>query len=115
MLPRLRQQQVRRLRLRRQISRHLTTRHASVYGLRLRVAHRRRVHPPFRGSRAAARPVRRPRKAAMKLSESHIYPAPVDRVIEMLQDKSATVDKYEGMGHQDVQVLEFEADDDTLK
>ncbi|HWS46617.1 MAG TPA: DUF2505 domain-containing protein [Acidimicrobiia bacterium] len=51
----------------------------------------------------------------MKIEGSHRYPVPVDAVIAMLQDKSATVDKYEGMGHRDVQVLEFEADATALR
>ena len=51
----------------------------------------------------------------MKLTDAHVYPVPVESVIAMLQDKSATVDKYEGMGHQDVQVLEFEADADSMR
>lgn len=50
----------------------------------------------------------------MKLSETHAYPVPVETVIAMLSDKSATVEKYESMGHQDVEVTEFAADDDSL-
>ena len=38
----------------------------------------------------------------MKLEGTHVYPVPVDAVITMLRDKSATVDKYEGMGHRNV-------------
>jgi hypothetical protein len=52
--------------------------------------------------------------AVMKLSDTHVYPVPVDSVIAMLRDKSATVEKYESMGHQDVEVTEFAADDDSL-
>src|SRR5215470_14616796 len=51
----------------------------------------------------------------MEISGSHVYGVPVEAVIAMLQEKSATVDKYAGMGHRDVQILEFEADDDNLK
>jgi hypothetical protein len=51
----------------------------------------------------------------MKLTDAHVYPVPVESVIAMLQDKSATVDKYEGMGHQEVQVLEFTADEGALR
>ena len=50
----------------------------------------------------------------MEIQGSHVYPAPVDGVIAMLDDKSATVDKYESMGHRDVRVLEFVADDTML-
>jgi uncharacterized protein DUF2505 len=51
----------------------------------------------------------------MKLEASSVYPVPVDAVIALLDDKSATVDKYEGMGHRDVQILEFAADDDSIR
>ncbi|MGZ6963282.1 MAG: DUF2505 domain-containing protein [Acidimicrobiia bacterium] len=51
----------------------------------------------------------------MKLEGSHVYSVPVDAVIAMLRDESATVDKYEGMGHRDVQILELAADDRTLR
>lgn len=51
----------------------------------------------------------------MKLTDTHVYSVPVEAVIAMLHDKSATVDKYEGMGHQDVQVLEFTADADAIR
>ena len=51
----------------------------------------------------------------MKLTDTHVYPVPVEAVIAMLHDTSATVDKYEGMGHQDVQVLEFTADADAIR
>ena len=43
----------------------------------------------------------------MRLNGSHVYPVPVDVVIAMLQEKSATVDKYESMGHREVEILEF--------
>lgn len=51
----------------------------------------------------------------MKLEGSHVYPAPVAAVIEVLGDKSATVEKYEGMGHRDVRILELAADDSALR
>lgn len=51
----------------------------------------------------------------MKLTDTHVYLVPVETVIAMLQDESATVAKYESMGHQAVQVLEFAADDDAMR
>jgi hypothetical protein len=36
-------------------------------------------------------------------------------VIAMLQDKSSTIDKYEGMGHREVEIREFAADDGMLR
>ncbi|HVJ98826.1 MAG TPA: DUF2505 domain-containing protein, partial [Acidimicrobiia bacterium] len=51
----------------------------------------------------------------MKHTDAHVYPVPVESVIAMLHDKSATVEKYEGMGHQDVQVLEFAAAADAVR
>ena len=51
----------------------------------------------------------------MEINGSHVYPVPVDAVIAMLQDKWATVDKYESMGHRDVEILEFASDDKMLR
>jgi Protein of unknown function (DUF2505) len=51
----------------------------------------------------------------MKLEASSVYPVPVDAVIALLADKSATVDKYESMGHRDVEILEFAADDHRIR
>lgn len=51
----------------------------------------------------------------MEVKGSHVYPVPVDAVIAMLQDKSTTVAKYEGMGHRDVQILEFASDEGMLR
>jgi hypothetical protein len=51
----------------------------------------------------------------MRLNGSHVYPVPVDVVIAMLQEKSATVDKYESMGHREVEILEFAGDDHALR
>ena len=51
----------------------------------------------------------------MKVEGSQVYPVPVDAVIACCRDKSATVDKYEGMGHRDVEILEFAADDGMMR
>ncbi len=51
----------------------------------------------------------------MKITGTHVYPVPVDAVIAMLQDKAATIDKYESMGHRDVRILEFASDDAALR
>ena len=51
----------------------------------------------------------------MRIVGSHVYSVPVDAVIAMLRDESATVEKYESMGHRDVTILELAADDDTLR
>ena len=51
----------------------------------------------------------------MRIEGSHVYSVPVDAVIAMLRDESATVDKYESMGHREVKILELAADDDTLR
>jgi len=50
----------------------------------------------------------------MEIKGSHVYPAPVDAVIAVLQDKGTTVDKYESMGHREVAILEFTSDDESL-
>jgi hypothetical protein len=54
-------------------------------------------------------------EVVVEIQDTHVYPAPVDTVVAMLRDQSATVEKYESMGHRDVQILEFAADDDALK
>ncbi|HEX5097290.1 MAG TPA: DUF2505 domain-containing protein [Acidimicrobiia bacterium] len=50
----------------------------------------------------------------MEIQDAHVYPVPVDAVVAMLRDQAATIEKYESMGHRDVQILECEADDDAL-
>src|SRR4051794_10050543 len=50
----------------------------------------------------------------MELSGSHLYSVPVDAVLALLRDQSSTVDKYESMGHRDVAIVEFAADDTSL-
>jgi hypothetical protein len=52
---------------------------------------------------------------AMRIEGSHVYPAPVDDVMAMFRDQTATVDRYQSMGHRDVEILEFAADDDTVR
>ena len=51
----------------------------------------------------------------MRIEGSHVYSVPVEAVIAMLRDASATIDKYESMGHRDVQIVELVASDDTLR
>jgi hypothetical protein len=51
----------------------------------------------------------------MEVKGSHVYPVPVDAVIAMLNDKAATVAKYEGMGHRDVEILDLTSTDDTFR
>ena len=51
----------------------------------------------------------------MEIQDSRVYPVPVDAVVTMLRDRSATIEKYESMGHRDVELLEFEADEDVLR
>ncbi len=51
----------------------------------------------------------------MRITGTHLYPVPIDAVLAMLRDESATVDKYESMGHRDVEIVEFAADDDTIR
>ena len=46
----------------------------------------------------------------MDVHGSHTYAAPVAAVVDMLRDPEATVAKYEGMGHRDVEVLECAGD-----
>ena len=44
----------------------------------------------------------------MELHESFAYNAPIGSVIAMLEDRDATVAKYESMGHHEVEVLDLE-------
>ena len=52
---------------------------------------------------------------AVELKGSHTYSAPADRVVAMLADEKATIEKYEGMGNRDVQILECERQGSALK
>lgn len=51
----------------------------------------------------------------MELKGSHEYPVPVDAVIAMLENASATIEKFEGMGHRDVAIIELVPGDGTLR
>jgi hypothetical protein len=51
----------------------------------------------------------------MDVKGSHTYRAPLDAVIAMLGDRKATIAKYEGMGHRDVEVLECKEDGGALR
>jgi hypothetical protein len=51
----------------------------------------------------------------MELKGSHEYPVAVDAVIAMLEDALATVEKYEGMGHRNVEIIELVPGDGTLR
>jgi hypothetical protein len=51
----------------------------------------------------------------MRLEGSQVYPVPVDEVMAMFRDGTATVERYESMGHRDVEVVELDADDDTVR
>lgn len=51
----------------------------------------------------------------MDVKGSHPYAAPIDAVAAMLRDPEATVAKYEGMGHRDVEVLECDERDGVLR
>jgi hypothetical protein len=51
----------------------------------------------------------------MEVSGSHTYPASVDTVIALFGEKSTIVDKYESMGHRNVEILELEADAEVLR
>lgn len=50
-----------------------------------------------------------------KVTRTHQYDAPLERVVHMLGDVDATTTKYEGMGHRDVEVLELEPGPTSLR
>lgn len=51
----------------------------------------------------------------MELTDTHRYGAPVDAVVDMFAQPDAVRARYEGMGHRDVEVLECERGDGTLR
>jgi hypothetical protein len=51
----------------------------------------------------------------MDVKGSHTYDAPLDAVLAMLRDPEATVAKYQGMGHRDVEIVECAGDDTHLR
>jgi hypothetical protein len=51
----------------------------------------------------------------MELKGSHAYDAPLEAVLALLADESATVAKYESMSHRDVKVVENEWGDGSLR
>lgn len=48
----------------------------------------------------------------MGFSGNHTFDAPIDRVWAMFRDRDAHVAKFAGMGHRDIEVLDFSSDDD---
>jgi hypothetical protein len=46
---------------------------------------------------------------------SHRYAATIDAVVAMLGDREATIGKYAGMGHRDVQITGLEASNDAIR
>ena len=52
---------------------------------------------------------------AMELKGSHTYRSPLDAVLAMLADPAAITAKFEGLGHRDVQVLECDRHDSSLR
>lgn len=50
----------------------------------------------------------------MELQRTHHFATPADRVIDVFADEAAVRDRYEGMGHRDVEVLGIDRTDDSL-
>ncbi len=53
--------------------------------------------------------------ARVEVKGTHTYAAPIERVLAMLRDREATIAKYEGMGHRDVDLLECGEDGPVLR
>ncbi len=51
----------------------------------------------------------------MELKGSHTYAASLDGVLAMLRDRDANKEKYEGMGHRDVEITECDGDEAALR
>jgi len=50
----------------------------------------------------------------MDVKGTHTYDASIDAVLSMLRDRDATVAKYEGMGHRDVEIVACDETDGGL-
>ncbi len=51
----------------------------------------------------------------VKVSETHVFAAPIDEVWEMFRDRDSHVAKFEGMGHRNIEVVEHEATEDEVR
>ena len=51
----------------------------------------------------------------MDVRRAHTYAATIDEVLAMLRLPDATVEKYQSMGHRDVDILECSGDDASLR
>jgi hypothetical protein len=51
----------------------------------------------------------------VKVTKQHTFDAPVEDVWEMFRDQDSHVAKFEGMGHENVEVLEYETSDDHVR
>jgi hypothetical protein len=47
----------------------------------------------------------------MRHVSEHTFEAPVERAWEMFRDQASHIAKFESMGHRDIEVVEFEADE----
>jgi hypothetical protein len=57
----------------------------------------------------------RARLVRMEIKGSHTYAASLDQVLSMMRDRDATLAKYEGMGHRDVELIECDGNDAALR
>lgn len=51
----------------------------------------------------------------MEITGEHTFDAPIDRVWAMFRDRDAHVAKFEAMGHENIEVLEHEADEEHAR
>ncbi len=51
----------------------------------------------------------------MEMTRTHVFDAPVEKVWAMFTDKDSHVAKFESMGHKNIEVLEYEADDEHVR
>ena len=51
----------------------------------------------------------------MEIKATHTFDAPADRVWAMFRDRDAHVAKFENMGHREIEVLDYESDDDSVR
>lgn len=51
----------------------------------------------------------------MEMTRTHVFDAPIDKVWAMFTNKDSHIAKFESMGHRDIEVLDYEADDDHVR
>lgn len=51
----------------------------------------------------------------MEITDTHTYDATLDEVLDMFADEDAVVARYESMGHREIEVLECEREEQSVR